>query len=234
MEQINKQEILNAVANYSRADINYGECTTMGDIVNGHRQHIHKYYWVEIGGTRIQDNGEFKTLFSFAQAMQKQFAALEEELRKENVVYIRDKKDIVCGTDYVWHCNKYAELECVLGLVKIVPCAEFKELQEWLKKNANFNLSVADLYTCDICQKRSSKSYSSFEYTATHFSVCKRLLNELKENYKKGNKVVVEIAEYEQIDNDPYRYEYEQYGYKRVYLKVKISTPSGRKEKTIE
>ena len=219
MEQIKVQDILNAVANYSRADINYGECTTMGDIVNGHRQHIHKYYWVEIGSTRIQDNGEFKTMFSFVQALQKQFAAIEEELRKENVIYVKEKKDIVCGTDYVWHCDKYAELECVLGLVKIVPCAEFKELQEWLKKNANFDLGITDLYTCDICQKRSSKSYSNFEYTATHFSACQRLLNDLK---AKG-KVVVEIKEDEEIDNDPYRYEYEQYGYKRVYLSAKAA-----------
>jgi hypothetical protein len=233
MEQINKQEILNAVANYSHADINYGECTTMGNIVNGHRQHIHKYYWAEIGGTRIQDNGEFKTLFSFAQAMQKQFAALEEELRNENVVYIRDKKDIVCGTDYVWHCDKYAELECVLGLVKIVPCAEFKELQEWLKKNAKFDLRLTDLYTCDVCQKRSSKSYSNFGYTATYPYECKRLLENLKAGYKSGNKVVAELVEFEDTDKDPYRYEYEQYGHKEIKLQVRISTPTGRNERLI-
>lgn len=233
MEQISKQEILNAVANYSRADINYGECTTMGGIVNGHRQHIHKYYWAEIGGTRVQDNGEFKTLFSFVQALQKQFAAIEEELRKENVIYIKEKKDIVCGTDYVWHCDKYAELECVLGLIKIVPCAEFKELQAWLKKNAKFDLRLTDLYTCDVCQKRSSKSYSNFEYTATHPYECKRLLEKLKTEYKSGNKVVAELVEFEDIDGDEDRYEYEQYGYKEIKLQVRISTPTGRNERLI-
>jgi hypothetical protein len=233
MELINKQEILNAVANYSHADINYGECTTMGDIVNGHRQHIHKYYWVEIGGTRIQDNGEFKTMFSFVQELQKQFAAIEEELRKENVIYVKEKKDIVCGTDYVWHCDKYAELECVLGLVKIIPCAEFKVLQEWLKKNANFELGVTDLYTCDVCQKRSSKSYSDFKYTATYPYECKRLLENIKAVYKSGNKVVAELVEFEDIDGNEDRYEYEQYGYKEIKLQVRISTPTGRNERLI-
>ena len=214
MKQIGVQDIINAVSNYSQTEIYYGECTIEGGIVNGHRQHIHKYYWTEIGRTRITDDGEFKTLFSFVQAVQKQFAAIEEELRSENIVYIREKKDIVCGTDYVWHCDRYAELECVAGIVKIVPCAEFKELQDLLKKNAGFDLGVTDLYTCEVCKKRSSKSYSGFEYTATHFSVCQRLLNELK---AKG-KVVAEIKEDEDIDNDQSRYEYEQYGYKRVYL----------------
>ena len=233
MEQIKVQDILNAVANYSRADINYGECTTMGGIVNGHRQHIHKYYWVEIGGTRIQDNGEFKTMFSFVQALQKQFAAIEEELRKENVIYVKEKKDIVCGTDYVWHCDKYAELECVLGLVKIVPCAEFKELQKWLKKNAKFDLRLTDLYTCDVCQKRSSKSYSNFEYTATHPYECKRLLEKLKAEYKSGNRALAKLVEIEDIDRNEDRYEYEQYGSKQVFLRVKISTPTGRNERLI-
>lgn len=209
-----KNDVINAVKNYSRADINYGECTTMGDIVNGHRQHIHKYYWVEIGSTRIQDNGEFKTLFSFAQAMQKQFAALEEELRKENVVYIRDKKDIVCGTDYVWHCDKYAELECVLGLVKITPSKSFLELKTWLKENANFDLKVTDLYDCDVCQKRSSKSYSNFYYFAADENYCKKLLERAKAECKGSAK----IDEDEYIDNDPFRYEYEQYGKKRTSL----------------
>jgi hypothetical protein len=156
-----------------------------------------------------------------------------EFAKKENIIYIKEKKDIVCGTDYVWHCEKYAELECVLGLVKIVPCAEFKELQEWLKKNAKFDLRITDLYTCDVCQKRSSKSYSNIEYTATNPYECKRLLEKLKAEYKNGNKVVAELAEFEDIDGDEDRYEYEQYGYKEIKLQVRISTPTGRNERLI-
>jgi len=233
MEQIKVEDILKQLVNYPREDVNYGECTTMGGIVNGHRQHIHKYYWVRIGSMELNDNGEFETLFSFIQALQKQFAAIEEELHKENVIYVKEKKDIVCGTDYVWHCDKYAELECVLGVVKIVPCAEFKVLQEWLKKNANFDLGITDLYTCDVCQKRSSKSYSDFKYTAVYSYECKRLLDNLKATYKSGNKVVAELVEFEDIDGNEDRYEYEQYGCKEIKLQVRISTPTGRNERLI-
>ena len=44
MEEIKVKDILDAVANYHQSDINYGECTREGGIVNGHRQHIHMYY----------------------------------------------------------------------------------------------------------------------------------------------------------------------------------------------
>ena len=231
MEQINKQAILNAVANYSRADINYGECTTMGGIVNGHRQHIHKYYWVEIGSTRIQDNGEFKTMFSFVQALQKQFAALEEKLRKDNIVYIREKRDIVCGTDYVWHCDKYAELECVMGIVKITPCKSFIELQKWLQKKAKFTFGITDMYECDVCQKRSDKSYSNFTYLAGDEISCARLMKQINDTYKSGNKVTAILDTHEWVNNGDY--EYERYGKKHVYPRVTISTPTGRNEKVM-
>lgn len=231
MEEIKVKDIINAVANYHQADINYGECTTMGGIVNGHRQHIHKYYWVEIGGKRVQDNGEFKTLFSFAQALQKQFAALEDKLRKDNIVYIREKQDIVCGTDYVWHCDKYAELECVMGIVKITPCMSFIELQKWLQKKAKFTLGITDMYVCDVCQKRSDKSYGNFSYLAGDEISCARLMKQIKDTYKSGNKVVAILDTHEWVDNSDY--EYECYGRKHVYPRVTIYTPTGRNEKVI-
>ena len=231
MEEIKVKDILDAVANYHQANINYGECTTMGGIVNGHRQHIHKYYWVEIGSERIQDNGEFNTLFSFAQALQKQFAALEEKLRKDNIVYIREKRDIVCGTDYVWHCDKYAELECVMGIVKITPCKSFIELQKWLQKKAKFTLGITDMYECDVCQKRSDKSYSNFTYLAGDEISCARLMKQIKDTYKSGNKVVAILDTHEWVDKGDY--EYERYGRKHVYPRVTISTPTGRNEKVM-
>ena len=42
-----------------------------------------------------------------------------------------------------------------------------------------------------------------------------------------------EINNLEDIDGNKDRYEYEQYGYKRVSLQVRISTPTGRNERIV-
>ena len=200
-----KENIINAVSNYPRTNVDIRSCLVGGK---------HHHFYVAIGNKQFSDNGKYQYAYQFAVAVQKLFAEIEKDLAKENIILSRKESWLESGWDYTWRCQKHTDLMCVEEIVKIVPCAEFKELQEWLKKNAKFELGVADLYNCEICKKRDSKSYSGFEYTATHPNYCQMLLNDLK---TKG-KVKVEIKEDEEIDNDPYRYEYEQYGYKRVYL----------------
>jgi hypothetical protein len=41
------------------------------------------------------------------------------------------------------------------------------------------------------------------------------------------------LVEFEDIDGNEDRYEYERYGYKEIKLQVRISTPTGRNERLI-
>lgn len=219
-----KEDVINAVKVYGNAVVDIRSYWIGGK---------HDHFYVEIGTEQFSDNGKYKYAYQFAVAVQKLFKDIEKELEKENIVLMRQKCFLESGWDYCWRCEKTDELECVNGIVKIIPCAEFKELQSWLKKNAKFDLKVTDLFTCRVCQKRESKWYSQHKYTAVSSYECKRLLEKLKAEYKSGNKVVAELVEFEDIDGNEYRYEYEQYGYKEIKLQVKISTPTGRNERLI-
>lgn len=219
-----KEDVINAVKVYGNAVVDIRSYWIGGK---------HHHFYVEIGTEQFSDNGKYQYAYQFAVAVQKLFKEIEKELEKENIVLMRKRCFLESGWDYCWRCTKTDELECVDGIVKIVPCAEFKELQSWLKKNAKFDLKVTDLFTCRVCQKRESKWYSQHNYTAASSYSCKRLLEKLKAEYKSGNKAVAELVEFEDIDGNEDRYEYEQYGYKEIKLQVKISTPTGRNERLI-
>lgn len=219
-----KEDVINSVKEYNNAVVDIRSYWVGGK---------HHHYYVEIGNEQFSDNGKYQYAYQFAVAVQKLFKEIEKELEKKNIVLMRQISFLESGWDYCWRCEKTDELECVDGIVKIVPCAEFKELQSWLKKHAKFDLKVTDLFTCRVCQKRSSKSYSNFEYTATHPYECKRLLQKLKAEYKSGNRALAKLVEIEDIDGNEDRYEYERYGYKQVFLRVRILTPTGRNEKLI-
>ena len=200
-----KEDIINAVNKHPRASVDIRSSWVGGK---------HHHFYVAIGNKQFSDNGKYQYAYQFAVVVQKLFAEIEKELAKDNIVLTRKECWLESGWDYVWRSVKTTDLMCVEEIVKIVPCAEFKELQEWLKKNANFNLGVADLYTCDVCQKRSDKSYSNFYYFAADENYCKKLLERTKAECKGSAK----IDEDEYIDNDPFRYEYEQYGRKCTSL----------------
>lgn len=222
-----KDDVINAVKNYRQADVDICSCWHCGK---------HSYYYVKIGSQEFQDGGKHheNNSYYFGEEVQKAFADIEQELLKENIVFVRKPCYLERGYSGLWHCVNTEELNCVVSIVKIKPSANFLELQKWLKKKADFNLKVTDLYSCDACQKRSSKTYSHYDYLAQSDYACKELLERIKATYKNGNKVVVNIVEEEHISNDPSRYEYEQYGFKRTLLQVIISTPSGRNERKIE
>lgn len=219
-----KEDVINAVKVYGNAVVDIRSYWIGGK---------HDHFYVEIGTEQFSDNGKYKYAYHFAVAVQKLFKEIEKELEKDNIVLTRQKCFLESGWDNCWRCEKTDELECVDGIVKIVPCAEFKELQSWLKKNAKFDLKVTDLFTCRVCQKRDSKWYYHHNYTAASSYSCKRLLEKLKAEYKSGNKAVAELVEFEDIDGNEDRYEYERYGYKEIKLQVKISTPTGRNERLI-
>ena len=219
-----KEDVINSVKEYGNAVVDIRSYWIGGK---------HDHFYVEIGTEQFSDNGKYKYAYQFAVAVQNLFKEIEKELEKENIVLIRKLCFLDSGWDYCWRCTKTDKLECVDKIVKIVPCAEFKELQSWLKKNAKFDLGVTDLFTCDVCQKRESKWYSQYNYTAKSSYECKRLLEKLKAVYKSGNKAIAELIEFEDIDGNKDRYEYEQYGYKRVSLQVRISTPTGRNERIV-
>ena len=219
-----KEDVINAVKVYGNAVV---------DIRSYWRNGKHDHFYVEIGTEQFSDNGKYQYAYQFAVAVQKLFKEIEKELEKKNIVLMRKNCLLESGYDYCWRCAKTDELECVDGIVKIVTCAEFKELQSWLKKHAKFDLKVTDLFTCRVCQKRESKWYSHHNYTAANSYECKRLLEKLKAEYKSGNKVVAELSEFEDIDGNEDRYEYERYGYKEIKLQVRISTPTGRNERLV-
>ena len=170
-----KEDVINSVKEYGNAVVDIRSCWIGGK---------HHHFYVEIGTEQFSDNGKYQYAYQFAVAVQKLFKEIEKELEKENIVLMRQKCFLESGWDYCWRCKKTDELECVDGIVKIVPCAEFKELQSWLKKNAKFDLKVTDLFTCRVCQKRESKWYSQHNYTAASSYECKRLLEKLKAEYK--------------------------------------------------
>lgn len=212
-----KEDVINSVKEYGNAVVDIRSYLVGGK---------HDHFYVEIGSEQFSDNAKYEYAYQFAVSVQKLFKEIEKELEKENIVLMRKPCFLNSGWDYCWRCTKTDELECVDEIVKIIPCAEFKELQSWLKKNAKFDLGVTDLFTCSVSQKRESKWYSQHDYTAESSYECKRLLEKLKAVYKSGNKAVAELIEYEEIDENEDRYDYEQYGYKRVSLQVRISTPT--------
>ena len=219
-----KEDVINSVKEYGNAVVDIRSYWVGGK---------HDHFYVEIGTEQFSDNGKYEYAYQFAVAVQKLFKEIEKDLEKENIVLMRKLCFLDSGWDYCWRCTKTDELECVDRIIKIVPCSEFKELQSWLKKNAKFDLGVTDLFTCRVCQKRENKLYSLHNYTTESSYECKRLLEKLKSVYKSGNKVIAELIEFEDIDGNKDRYECEQYGYKRVSLQVRISTPTGRNERLV-
>jgi len=223
----NMADVLNALGNYRTAEVDYRTCWKNGK---------HAYHYVAIGAVNFQDKGMYgeKNAYSFAQQVQKLFAGMEDELRKQNIVFVRKKIYLSNGIDYVWRSVKEDELNCVDKIVRITPCDEFIDLRNWLKQYAGYELQLTDLYTFDICQKRSSKSYSNYSYTAVNPIVCRNILASLKAHYKKGNKITIDfniVENMEDFERD--RYEYEQYGYGRREMVVKITTATGRNPQCI-
>lgn len=202
-----KDDVINAVKNYHQADVDIRSCWCGGK---------HSYYYVEIGSQNFQDGGKHhdNNSYYFGEEVQKAFADMEQELLKENIVFVRKPCYFSRGYSSLWHCVNTEELNCVVSIVKITPSKSFLELQSWLKENANFDLKATDLYDCNVCQKRSDKSYSNFYYFAADENYCKKLLERAKAECKGSAK----IDEDEYIDNDPFRYEYEQYGRKCTSL----------------
>ena len=150
-----KEDITNAAKDQNRLSVSIRSCWVGGK---------HSYYYVEIGCEKYQDQGKYKSAYAFALAVQKLFAEIENELQAENLVFVRKLSYYESGKDYMWNMQKIEELESVVSIVKIVPSLEFLALQGWLKERANFNLRVTDLYDCDVCQKRDSKSYGNYAY----------------------------------------------------------------------
>ena len=217
------KDIINAVKNREVIEIDFRSCWSCGK---------HKYHYVSIGGTDYQDNGEFSenNAYGFAQKVCKLLTSMESELRKKNIVFLRAKRYMSSGYSNLWHSVNTDEIEVIDKIVHIVPCKSFIDLQKWLKKHANFNLELTDLFRCSVCQKRSDKWYSNFDYDATHEVYCSKLLQLIKSNYKRGYQAQVELVVSEVMDTDtPDRYEYEQYGTKTSKLSILLLTPTGRK-----
>ncbi|MCQ2739783.1 MAG: hypothetical protein MJ237_06105 [bacterium] len=212
----------------SRFDVDYGECRH-GCGSNS----THAYYYVMFGWVQFQDGGKFRSMAAFIEDVSKRFDEMSAKLEKANIFFKKGTKFVCDGYDY-WHCPITKELSCVRDCLLLKPSTYFIEVQKWLKKKANFDLGLTDLYTCSICQKRSSKSYSNYYYySVAHDGIWGKFFNDLKANYKQGNVVKVEITEQENMDfYDRNRYEYEQYGNKSVKLKVTITTASGRNPRT--
>lgn len=205
-----KEDVINAVKEYADARVDIRSCR------NGNNT----YFYVEIGNEKFSDNGKYEYAYQFAVEVQKLFKEIEKDLGKDNIVLMRQTCFLESGWDRCWRCAKTDELECVDGIVMVVPCEEFKELQSWLKKHAKFDLKATDLFTCDVCQKRDSRWYNNHDYTATSSYQCKRLLEKLKAEHNSSNKVVAKLVVNEQIDNGDC--ECERYGYKSVTLQVTI------------
>lgn len=228
---IKVKDIINTIGDYYRSEMDYGECSVGCGIVNGHRQYAHKYFYVSIHYHQFQDNGQYSSMYSFIAAVQKQLKEIEQELLKKHIVFIKDTEWAECGGTDCWGIPRRESIECVKGFVHITPAKSFIELQKWLQKKAQFTLNITDLYTCDVCQKRDSKSYDGHTYYAGDENYCKKVLNRLKGLYKNGNKVVANLETDEWVESGDY--EYERYGRKRVCLSVTISTPTGRNAQRI-
>ncbi len=193
----------------------------------------HASYRVKIGSTYFDDDGIYKTQYAMVQAVQKMFKNIEPQLQKQNIVLIREIASFENGKDYTWNSIRYDDLENVCAITKIEPCKQFLKIQKLLQKGG-FNLSITDIYSCNVCQKRSNKSYSNFDYYATDESYCENLLAQLKQVYKSGDKIVVRLTDVENFEEPEYDdreryYETEQYGYKRTQLNIEITKPSGKK-----
>ena len=220
------KDIISAVGNNQKIEVDFCSCWVGGK---------HKYHYVSIGGVKFQDNGKFSehNPYGFAEEVCKLLTSMENELRKKNIVFMRKKIYMPNGYSNLWHSVNTNEIEVIDKMFRIKPCKAFTDLQKWLQKHANFNLQPTDMFACDVCQKRSDKWYSNFHFYADNESYCDRLLKGIKASYKSGYKVTAELLVDEDIDRNPDRYEYEQYGYKTSKLSVIVSTPTGRNAKRI-
>ena len=107
---------------------------------------------------------------------------------------------------------------------KLTMVAEFTNLVNWFKANANYCLNEKDIYSVRLFGKRGHYSESGDKgYLSESADRCNAYLNKLtacKESYPNA-KIIVSLHKYDDIDTgNSIAYETECYGVRKSYLEV--------------
>ena len=115
------------------------------------------------------------------------------------------------------------------------PCKEFKSLQKWLTKYANFNLKENSIYCVSLFGKRSTYDESGRrKFIDTHSKECANLLEQLRKLRKSGDKLVGAYKTHDDIDTKTSSYyETECYGTRYVNADIVVTSPKGKNKGTI-
>lgn len=152
--------------------------------------------------------------------------ALEKSKVKGRVVY--DEQEVWHGYHHgTEYCFKRVELFSN-------PCKEFNTLRKYLEKHANFKLGDMDVFSVDVCGKRSSWGDSGdYYYLCYDPKRCKRILYDIK--YNKGSKDLLKVSTEKYLDHgDDMEYqcamyqESEWYGHRGNKLCIEVTTPKGK------
>lgn len=114
-------------------------------------------------------------------------------------------------------------------------CKEFKSLQKWLTKYANFNLKENSVYCVSLFGKRSTYGESGRrEFIDSHSKECASFLERLRKLRKSGDKLVGQYKTHDDIDTKTSSYyETECYGTRYVNADIVVTTPKGKNKGTI-
>lgn len=184
------------------------------------RDAVLDHYYTKIGDTEL----ESKTI-GYSKADKVVRDALKEI---KGVTLVEEEQFYLAGRDY-WGCAITERYQAVAKVVRIAPCKSFTALNKWLTKNGIAAIGLTDLYTANVCKKRSSVSVSNRYYYAESEKYCASLLEYLRKHKTSKDTLATEMVLNDEYDGDcADRYEYETYGTRISYLHVTIKTPTGR------
>ena len=114
-------------------------------------------------------------------------------------------------------------------------CKEFKSLQKWLTKYANFNLKENSIYCVSLFGKRSTYDESGRRaFIDSHSKECASFLERLRKLRKSGDKLVGQYKTHDDIDTKTSSYyETECYGTRYVNADIVVTSPKGKNKGTI-
>lgn len=165
-----------------------------------------------LGNEEIPNNGYFAKQEDFIYYIQTLIDNIDWERMKDKLIFVNNP---------VYNLPLKS---CTAKIYRVEPCKAFKSLQKWLEKWAGFTLSIQDLYSEHMYEKRGIRDYYSRYYLCEDDFYCQRLLDGLKKTRKPGCVIDVKIISTEDFEYNYQedKYEYEQYGSHKVHLQAKF------------
>lgn len=170
--------------------------------------------------------------YNFYENVSRDYAIyLREDLDKDLTKILQEIVGKTRNKNGKWVLNFKGTTPCAISL-EPKPCKEYKQMQNWLAKYANFTLKDNSVYDVSLFGKRSTYGESGRrDYIDHNADRCAKLLEQLRKLRKSGDKVIGEYKTIDYIDTKTSTYyETECYGSRSVRAEVVVSTPKGKRK----